>query len=75
MFGIILIEGVNIKKVHVKKGKKGAQKGQIVDRAMPFHASNVMTVDSGKTGRSRVGFKMEGKTKIRIAKKSNKEIK
>lgn len=71
----VLIEGVNVKKVHTKKGKKGATKGQIIDRALPIHVSNVMLVDSGKTGRTRVGFKIEAGKKVRIAKKSNKEIK
>lgn len=36
----VLVEGVNIKKVHEKPKKKGA-KGQIVEKAYPIHVSNV----------------------------------
>lgn len=36
----ILVEGVNIKKVH-EKSKKKEGKGQIVERAYPIDASNV----------------------------------
>ncbi len=36
----VLVEGVNIKKVHQKnRGNKG--KGTIVEKAFPIHASNV----------------------------------
>ncbi len=38
--GQVLVEGVNIKKVHDKPKKKG-DKGQIVERAYPINASNV----------------------------------
>jgi large subunit ribosomal protein L24 len=36
----VLIEGVNIKKIHERARKQG-QKGQIVSRATPIHVSNV----------------------------------
>lgn len=36
----VVIEGVNIKKVHEKRKKKEG-KGQIVERAYPIDASNV----------------------------------
>jgi large subunit ribosomal protein L24 len=36
----VLVEGVNIKKVHEKAKSKGG-KGQIVERAYPVDASNV----------------------------------
>ncbi|MBX4195942.1 50S ribosomal protein L24 [Candidatus Parcubacteria bacterium] len=36
----VLVEGVNIKKVHEKKTKKEG-KGQIIERAYPIDASNV----------------------------------
>ena len=71
----VLIEGVNVRKVHMKKGKKGSTKGQIVDRAMPINVSNVMMIDPSKGTQTRVGYKIEAGNKIRIAKKSNKEIK
>lgn len=37
---MVLVEGVNIKKVH-EKSKKGKGKGGIIEKAFPIHASNV----------------------------------
>lgn len=36
----VLVEGVNIKKVH-QRGRKNGEKGQVVEKAYPIHASNV----------------------------------
>ena len=36
----VLVEGLNIKKVHEKRQKKDG-KGQIVEKSFPIHASNV----------------------------------
>jgi large subunit ribosomal protein L24 len=36
----VLVEGVNIKKVHQKR-KAGGKKGEIIEKAFPIHASNV----------------------------------
>jgi large subunit ribosomal protein L24 len=38
--GKVLVEGVNMKKVHQKATKAGA-KGQVVEVATPIHISNV----------------------------------
>lgn len=36
----VLVEGVNVKKVHEKKNKKEG-KGQIIEKNFPIHVSNV----------------------------------
>lgn len=36
----VLVEGVNVIKKH-QKSKRSDQKGQILDKAMPIHVSNV----------------------------------
>lgn len=36
----VLVEGVNIKKVH-NKAKKSGTKGEIVEKSFPIHVSNV----------------------------------
>jgi|SRR3989338_77371 len=65
----ILLAGVNVKKVH-KKATKSDQKGQIVDKALPIHVSNVMIVDP-KTGKpSRVGINNVDRKNVRVSKKS-----
>ena len=43
----VLVEGVNIYKKHERARKEG-QKGQVVERAMPIQASNVMNVENLK---------------------------
>ncbi len=37
----VLIEGVNIKKVHERSKKGGKGKGGIIEKSFPIHASNV----------------------------------
>jgi large subunit ribosomal protein L24 len=65
----VLVEGVNLKKKH-QKPQRSNQKGQIVETARPVHVSNVMVVDPSTGKRTRIGFKMEGGKKVRMAKKS-----
>lgn len=36
----VLVEGINIKKVH-ERGSKGKGKGTIIEKSFPIHASNV----------------------------------
>ena len=36
----VLVEGVNLKKVH-ERSKKGKGKGQIIEKNFPIHVSNV----------------------------------
>jgi large subunit ribosomal protein L24 len=38
--GKVIVSGVNISKVH-QKPRRGGEKGQIIDKAMPMDASNV----------------------------------
>jgi large subunit ribosomal protein L24 len=39
----VIVEGVNVLKVH-QKARKAGEKGQIIDKTMPIHASNVKKV-------------------------------
>jgi len=69
----VVVEGANMMKKH-QKPKKSNEKGQMINMAMPIHASNVMVVDP-KTGEgSRIGKKKLGDKMIRIARKSSQEI-
>ncbi|OHA93345.1 MAG: 50S ribosomal protein L24 [Candidatus Zambryskibacteria bacterium RIFCSPLOWO2_02_FULL_39_26] len=36
----VIVSGVNVLKVH-KKPRKSGEKGQIIDKTMPIHVSNV----------------------------------
>jgi large subunit ribosomal protein L24 len=66
----VLVEGVNVKKRHVKPNARMPQ-GGIIEREAPIHACKVMPVDpeSGKPTRVRIRTNDEGK-KERIAVKS-----
>ena len=70
----VVIEGVNMVQRHMKRGV-GAPHGQIVEKAMPLHVSNVALVDPKTKKATRVGYKVEGGTKVRIARGSGAEIK
>jgi large subunit ribosomal protein L24 len=39
---MVIIEGVNVVKRHQRAGGRGGKKGQILDKTMPIHASNVV---------------------------------
>ncbi|HLC87640.1 MAG TPA: 50S ribosomal protein L24 [Patescibacteria group bacterium] len=69
----VVVSGVNIYKRSVKK--MGETQGGIIDLVKPVDISNVVLVCPNCNKPSRVGFKVEKDSKIRICKKCGKEIK
>lgn len=70
--GTILVEGVNLRKKHVKS-KRSEEKGQIVQIPAPLSVSNVKLI-CVKCGKAvRVGYKTEGDKKYRICKKCGQQ--
>jgi len=69
--GTVIVEGVNMLTKH-QKPSAANQEGGIVNVEGPIDASNVMVVVDGVA--TRVGFKMEGDKKVRVAKKTGKVI-
>jgi large subunit ribosomal protein L24 len=67
----VLVNGVNTAKKH-QKPRAANQQGGIIDRDMPVDASNVMLVHQGKP--TRVGYRIDGETKVRIAKSTGEVI-
>lgn len=67
----VIIEGLNLLKRH-QKPRKAGQKGQIIEKAMPIHVSNVALVEGGKAVRA--GRKLVGAKWIRVSRKTGKEI-
>ena len=66
-------EDNNVVSKHKKPDAKNPQ-GGIVKTEAPVHISNLALVDP-KTGKAtRVGYKMEGEKKVRVAKKSGEVI-
>ncbi|HHE76884.1 MAG TPA: 50S ribosomal protein L24 [Candidatus Parcubacteria bacterium] len=71
--GKIVVEGINIKKKHIKP-KKSGERGQIVEMPAPFDVSNVKLI-CPKCGKpTRIGYKIADKKKYRICKKCGQEI-
>jgi len=68
----VIIEGVNLIKRHTRPSQENPQ-GGIVEKEAALHISNLMVVHDGKP--TRVGYKkLEDGSKVRIAKKTGKEI-
>lgn len=69
----VIVEGARLHKKHMKPTTRGGV-GEVVQRPGYMDASNVQLIDP-KTGTgTRVGKKMIGDKKVRIAKKSGQEI-
>ena len=69
--GKVLVEGVNKLIKHTKPSMSN-QNGGIVHQEGPIDISNVMYVHNGKT--TRIGFKMDGDKKVRVAKSTGDVI-
>ena len=69
--GKVLVEGVNMLTKHTKPSAAN-QNGGIVHQEGYIDASNVMYVHNGQA--TRVGFKMDGDKKVRVAKKTGEVI-
>ena len=69
--GKVLVEGVNMLTKHTKPSAAN-QNGGIIHQEGPIDASNVMYVHNGKT--TRIGFKMDGDKKVRVAKSTGDVI-
>lgn len=71
----VLVEHVNVVKKHQKPQRRGSQ-GQIIEKSLPIHVSNVALLESKKP--VRVGYRFEGegekRKKIRVARPSGKTI-
>ena len=70
----VVVEGANVAKIS-KKSRVRGKAGELVERAMPLNASNVMVVDPKKGVRTRLGMKKIDGKNVRITKKSGSELK
>ena len=75
----VFVEGLNIVKRHTKpRSLRDTQRAQeiggIVEREGPIHISNVMLLDPDSNQPTRVQVKRDGGRRVRVAKRSGKEI-
>ena len=69
----VIVEGINISKKHAKSRRRD-QKGEIVEKAMPIHVSNVSLIDPKTKKPTRVGLEMKDGKKVRVTKKSGQTV-
>jgi large subunit ribosomal protein L24 len=75
----VYVEGANIVKRHMRPRtlrdtQRAQELGGIIEKEGPIHVSNVMLIDPDSGEPTRVGIKREGRRRVRVAKKSGKEI-
>lgn len=68
----VVVEGLNKVTRHLRKTKQGA--GRKIEFEAPIHVSNVMVMDPKTKKGTRIGYKIEGDKKLRIAKKSGEVV-
>jgi len=69
----VLVEHVRMIKKNVRPNPQRNIKGGIAEQEAPVNVSNVMLV-CPNCGPSRVGFKFEGETKVRVCKKCGQTL-
>jgi large subunit ribosomal protein L24 len=75
----VYVEGANIIKRHMKPRtlrdtQRAQEMGGIVEMEGPIHISNVMLIDPDSGEPTRLTVKRDGGRRVRVAKKSGKEI-
>ncbi|MDR2068447.1 MAG: 50S ribosomal protein L24 [Spirochaetaceae bacterium] len=68
----VVVEGANIVKKAMKR-RSQQDRGGIVEVEAAIHSSNVMIVCK-KCGPTRLGYKLDGKTKVRICRKCGEAL-
>ncbi len=70
----LIIEGINMAKMHKKPTQKVKQ-GGIVNQEAPVHVSNVMFYDKKAGKGTRIGYKvLDNKEKVRVSRKTGEVI-
>jgi large subunit ribosomal protein L24 len=70
---MILVEGINLKKKHIKAKKQG-EKGQVIATAAPLNASNIKLVCPKCGKATRVAYEIKEGKKHRVCKKCKSQI-
>ena len=71
--GRVVVQGVNMVQRHTRPSQTNPN-GGIVQKEASLHISNVAIADPSSGKPTRVGFKIEGDKKVRVAKKSGEVI-
>jgi len=69
----VIVAGINMVKKHTKPNPQEGVAGGIVEREAPIQVSNVAIFNPESSKADRVGFRVDGDSKVRIF-KSNGEV-
>jgi large subunit ribosomal protein L24 len=67
-----VVRGINVVKRHQRQS--ASQEAGIITKEAPIHLSNIAIVDPKDGKPTRVGFKIDGEKKVRVAKRSGATI-
>lgn len=70
----VIVSGINMNKKHTKPNPQMGVAGGIVEKEAPIQVSNVAIYNSATSKADRVGFKVDGDTKVRIYKSNGETI-
>ena len=70
----LIVSGVNMVKKHTKPNPQAGVAGGIVENEAPIQVSNVAIFNTSSNKADRVGFKVDGDSKVRIFKSSGEVI-
>jgi large subunit ribosomal protein L24 len=70
----LIVAGVNMVKKHTKPNPQEGVAGGIVEKEAPIQVSNVAIFNPESNKADRVGFKVDGDSKVRIFKSSGEVI-
>ncbi len=69
----VIVDGVNVAKRH-QRATQATMQGGIIDKDMPVHVSNVAIVCTSCGKHTRIGYRMDGDTKVRVCRKCGKDL-
>ena len=68
----VVVQGVNMAQRHQKQSMQ--QEGGIVQKELTIHVSNVALIDPKTEKPTRIGYKMDGERKVRVARRSGEAL-
>ena len=70
----VIVSGVNVVKKHTKPNPQAGVAGGIVEKEAPIQVSNVAIFNPSTNKADRVGFRVDGDSKVRVFKSSGEVI-
>ncbi len=68
----VIVQGVNLAQRHQKQSMQ--QEGGIVQKELAIHVSNVALIDPKTDKPTRIGYRMDGERKVRVARRSGEAL-